>query len=56
MRDGPHLKSFLLDSLGLYDFWIFLKEVSYAHQGCIYLHRNTSMLNKIIYLKNIIKQ
>ncbi len=28
-----------------------LKKVSYAHQGCIYLIKNTEMFSFVIYLK-----
>ncbi len=30
-----------VESLGSVGFFMFFKEVSYAHQGCIYLIKNT---------------
>ncbi len=38
----------MFSGLGL---WMFLKEVSYAHQSCIYLIKQNSKTNIVKYIK-----
>ncbi len=42
-----------LESLGSVRFLIFLKEASYAHQGCIYLIKNAVISNIVKYYYNL---
>jgi len=48
MVDDIFINALLFKSLGSVRFLMFLKEYSYAHQGCIYLIKNANQKNSNI--------